>query len=54
MIKVDCATQFHDGTRLRLQCLMSDKSMWLCDLDGTNWKLVTPSIEKLTEKFNTK
>lgn len=39
-----------DGKR-RLQCLMSDNSVWICELNGTNWNLAVPPMEKLTEGF---
>lgn len=36
----------------RVQCLMSDNSIWVCDRDGTNWHPAVLPIQILTDRFH--
>lgn len=39
-----------DGV-MRLTNYMSDKSIWICDVDATHWKPAVPPTEALTAGF---
>lgn len=53
-MKVLVGTIFIDAKgKERVQCLMSDNSIWVCDPNGTNWHPAVLPIEELTNRFLT-
>lgn len=51
-LRVVVGTIFIDEKSIpRMQCLMSDNSIWICTMDGRDWVKAVLPIDELTRRF---
>ncbi len=51
-LEVEISTLVHTTNGVKIECRMSDGSLWNCDFDGTNWRKSLLSIDELTKRFH--